>query len=119
MSYFNDNYIRNNCCPQKQEHVHEVVGSVVIAEIPQDPHNHRFATVTGEAKKLGNNDHYHEIKFRTDFYEDHYHEFNGRTLGAVTVGDRHVHFLASETQVSEGHQHDFRLATLINNPIGD
>jgi hypothetical protein len=99
--------------------VHEVLGSVEIAERREDPHNHRFATVTGEAKKLGLHDHYQEIKFRTDFYEDHYHEFSGRTLGAIKVGDRHVHFLESETFVSEGHRHDFRLATLIDNPIAD
>jgi len=30
-----------NC--QMQTHVHEVVGSVRLAELEEDPHNHRFA----------------------------------------------------------------------------
>ncbi len=105
--------------PHVQEHVHEVQGSVEIAERGTDPHNHRFATVTGEAKPCGKHDHFHEIKFRTDFYENHYHEFCGRTGGAIKVGDRHVHFLESVTEVSDNHQHDFRLSTFINDPIGE
>lgn len=103
----------------EQKHVHEVLGSVMLAEIPEDPHNHRFATVSGPAILCGPYDHVHEVAFRTDFYEDHYHEFCGRTGGAIPVGDRHVHFLESETMVSEDHYHDFRLATMIDDPIGD
>ena len=57
--------------------------------------------------------------FRTDFYEEHFQEFKGRTGGAVTVGDRHVHFIESVTTVNDGHRHEFRAATLINDPIGD
>lgn len=107
-------------CPREQTHVHEVLGSVQIAEVKKDPHNHRFATVTDEVINVGINDHIHEIKFRTDFYEDHFHEFCGRTQGAIPVGDgRHVHFLNSYTECSDGHQHKFRVATLINDPIGD
>lgn len=114
-------------CPERQFHVHEVQGSVQIAEIPEDPHmhcsddphNHRFATVSGEAMPLGPNDHFHEVRFRTDFYENHFHTFSGRTGGAIPVGDRHVHFLLDETSVNEGHRHDFRFGTLIDNPIGD
>lgn len=117
---------KSNSCPpwpcecpddHEQEHVHEVQGSVEIAEREEDPHNHRFATVTGEAKPLGIKDHFHEVKFRTDFYENHYHEFKGRTGGAIQVGDRHVHFLESITEEADGHQHNFRLATFIDNPI--
>lgn len=103
----------------KQTHVHEVQGSVEIAEAGRDAHNHRFATVTGEAIPVGCNDHVHEVTFRTDFYENHYHEFCGKTGGAIYVGDRHVHFLEDVTSCNDGHKHDFRLSTFIENPIGD
>ncbi|MDF2843929.1 MAG: hypothetical protein K0R00_2355 [Herbinix sp.] len=112
----------NNGCSdnwrEDQRHVHELVGSVRIAD-QEDPHNHRFATVTGEAIPCGMNDHYHEVAFRTDFYENHFHEFRGRTGGAVPVGNRHVHFIESLTTVNDGHRHGFEAATLINNPIED
>jgi hypothetical protein len=104
-------------CPEEQRHDHELLGSVQIAEREVDPHNHRFATVTGPAMPAGRDDHIHEVKFRTDFYEDHFHEFHGRTRGAVHVGDRHVHFLEDVTTFADGHRHDFRAATLIDNPI--
>lgn len=108
------------CCPMEQTHVHEILGSVQIAEATTDPHNHRFAVVSGEVIPAGQNDHVHEVKFRTDFYEDHFHEFCGRTQGAIPVGDgRHVHFLDSVTECSDGHRHKFRVATLINDPIGE
>lgn len=106
-------------CPRVQRHVHEILGSVEIAEPLEEPHNHRFATVSDEAIPIGMQDHVHEVKFRTDFYEDHFHEFCGRTSGAFLVGDRHVHFLESVTTRNDGHQHEFRFATLIENPIGD
>jgi hypothetical protein len=99
--------------------VHEIQGSVKIAEPEEDPHNHRFATVSGEAIPTGNHDHIHEVRFRTDFYEDHFHEFRGKTSGAIRVGDRHVHFLDSVTTVNDGHRHEFRLSTFMDNLIGD
>ena len=69
---------------------------------------------------VGTRDHVHEVKFRTDFYEDHFHEFSGRTQGAIPVGNgRHVHFLDSVTEQNEGHRHKFRVATLIDDPIGE
>lgn len=111
-----------NCChssSKEQRHVHEVLGSVEIAERTEDPHNHRFATVSGQAIPTGNNNHVHEVRFRTDFYENHFHEFKGRTTGAIRVGDRHVHFLESVTTVNDGHRHKFRVGTLIDNPIED
>lgn len=107
------------CPPRVLTHVHEVQGSVEIAEREEDPHNHRFATVSGEVIPIGNNDHVHAVRFRTDFYEDHFHEFCGKTGGAIQVGDRHVHFLESVTTVVEGHQHEFRVATMIEDPIGE
>ena len=105
---------------REQRHVHELLGSVQIAtEECEDPHNHRFATVSGQAILVGGGDHVHEVIFRTDFYEDHFHEFRGRTLGAVPVGDRHVHYLAGTTTEEEDHYHDFRAATMIEDPIED
>ena len=113
----NQNSSANNNNHCEQRHVHEIQGSVMIAEAGEDPHNHRFATVSGEAIGNGIN-HYHEVKFRTDFYEDHFHEFCGVTSAAIIVGDRHVHFLESVTTENDGHTHNFRFATLIDNPIG-
>lgn len=130
MSYLDDlqnnppplSIYRDHChcpIPDEQLHVHEVQGSVEIAEPEEDPHNHRFATVSGQAIPIGKGDHIHEVKFRTDFYENHFHEFYGKTGGAIRVGDRHVHFLESVTTVNDGHRHRFRVATLIDNPIGE
>lgn len=118
MSYI-DNINLSPMDANPQRHVHEVQGSVAIAEPEEDPHNHRFATVSGEAIPLGNGDHIHEVKFRTDFYENHFHEFSGKTGGAIRVGDRHVHFLESVTTVNDGHRHAFRLSTFIENPISE
>lgn len=116
----NQNSMRRCCdCCSEQRHVHELLGSTFIAEREEDPHNHRFATVTGEAIRAGN-DHFHEVRFRTDFFEDHFHEFRGRTTGAIPVGDgRHVHFIKDVTTVNDGHRHQFRAATLIENPIAE
>ncbi|WP_330398386.1 YmaF family protein [Anaerocolumna aminovalerica] len=117
-----------NCCRERerecereneQRHVHEVQGSVFIAEPEEEPHNHRFATVSGEAIPCGEHDHVHEVKFRTDFFNDHFHEFCGKTGGAIRVGDRHVHFLKDFTTVVDGHRHEFRFNTFIDNPIGE
>lgn len=115
-----DNDVDNeNESRRPQRHVHEVQGSVEIAEREEDPHNHRFATVSGQAIPIGNGDHVHQVRFRTDFYENHFHEFSGKTGGAIKVGDRHVHFLNSVTSENDGHRHQFRVATLIDNPIGE
>lgn len=119
MNIINMNDDNHHCHSEEQRHVHEVLGSVEIAEPEEDPHNHRFATVSGQAIPISNGDHIHEVKFRTDFYEDHFHEFHGKTLGAIKTGDRHVHFLESATTVVDGHKHNFRVTTLINDPIGD
>ncbi|MDD4781530.1 MAG: YmaF family protein [Tissierellia bacterium] len=112
MSYYNnDRY--------EQTHVHEVQGSLQIAEREDDPHNHRFATVTDEVIPCGRDNHVHNIVFRTDFYENHFHTFCGKTCPAIRVGDRHVHFLKDVTSFNDGHRHDFRLATFIEDPIGE
>ncbi len=131
MSYRNRNYnnYSNNYpesraeekdCRGEQSHVHELQGSVMIAEREEDPHNHRFCTVTGEVIPSGADDHCHEVCFRTDFFDDHFHEFKGKTGCAIPVGGgRHVHFIDSITSVEDGHRHAFKAATLIENPIGE
>lgn len=106
-------------CHKKDEHVHELQGSVKIAEPKCDPHNHRFATTTGKAIELGPNNHFHEVKFKTDTYEDHEHEFCGKTSGAIRVGDRHVHFIEDVTEPADEHKHEFRASTFMNDLIGD
>lgn len=109
---------QDNDCDQR--HVHEILGSVMIAERVEDPHNHRFATVSGQAIPIGNGDHVHEVEFRTDFYEEHFHLFKGRSGGMIPVGDgRHVHFATAQTTLNDGHRHEFRVAALINDPIGE
>lgn len=100
-----------------QGHVHELIGSVKTAE-QDDPHGHRFSTVTGEVIPISANDHVHEVVFSTDFYDDHYHEFRGRTGGAVQINNKHVHYIQSTTSINDSHSHDFEAATMINNPTG-
>jgi len=106
----------NNRCWNNQ-HVHEVTGSTFIAERNEDPHNHRFATVSGEAIPFRNS-HVHRITFRTDSYEGHVHEFSALSSPAIFIADgRHVHFVHSFTTFRDGHVHEFRVATLIEDPI--
>jgi hypothetical protein len=105
---------------ESQTHVHEFLGSTRLAELEEDPHNHRFAGVSGEAIPIGNYQHVHEIKTRTDFYEDHFHEICVRSEPAIPVGDgKHVHFVSGMTTEVDDHRHEFVFATLIENPIGD
>lgn len=116
MGYRDDFYQER--CKEEQRHVHELQGSVMIAEEEEDPHNHRFCTVTGEAIPF-EKDHVHEVTFRTDFFDDHFHEFRGKTGCSIPVGNnRHVHFIESVTSLNDGHRHAFEAATLIENPIG-
>ncbi|MBP2644218.1 MAG: hypothetical protein H6Q67_2105 [Firmicutes bacterium] len=125
----------------KQTHVHEFLGSVKLAAEKydykkeewekedckkKDLHNHRFAGVSGEAipikekKEKCEKNHIHEIKTKTDFYNDHYHEIYVRTGPAIPVGNgKHVHFVCGTTTLVDGHEHDFVFATLIENPIGN
>lgn len=117
-----------NCdkCDKEQTHVHEVVGSVRLAELGKDPHNHRFAGVTGEVISIPcgrPGEHFHKFMTKTDFYEDHFHPICVKTGVDVRVGEgddaRHVHFIDCVTEVEDEHCHEFIVATLINNPIGD
>lgn len=105
----------NKC--EKQKHVHELTGSTAIFRECDDCHNHRFCTVTGEAKKMGDS-HFHEVKFHTDFDDEHFHEFWGKTGSAKDVGNgKHVHFIKDMTEEKDGHRHKFQAATLIDSPI--
>lgn len=105
-----------------QTHVHEVLGSVRLAELDEDPHNHRFAGVTEEVMLVPGG-HIHKFISKTDFYEDHFHPICVETGLQVEVGQgedrRHIHFINSETECEDGHFHEFIAATLINNPIGE
>lgn len=102
-----------------EQHVHEVIGSTFIAERCEDAHNHRFATVSGEAMPFMGS-HVHRITFRTDSFDGHFHEFTGTSSPAIPVGDgRHVHFATACTTSADGHTHEFRVASLIDNPIED
>ncbi len=112
------NRLQHDC--HVQTHTHEYLGSVRIAEREEDPHNHRFAGVTGQAIHLRHGDHYHKLEDNTDFYEDHFHIIADRTGPAICVGeDRHVHFVYGKTTRNDGHRHEFIFATLIENPIGE
>lgn len=113
-------------CEKEQSHVHEVVGSVRLAELGEDPHNHRFAGVTDEVIPVpcgAPGEHIHRFFTKTDFYENHFHPICVKTGVNVSVGEgedaRHVHFIDSVTGVEDGHFHEFIVATLIQNPIGD
>lgn len=77
----------SQCNCNDQKHVHELTGSVKIFRECDDCHNHRFCTVSGEAiYTKDKNDHFHEVKFHTDFSDKHFHEFCGKTGGAINVG---------------------------------
>lgn len=105
-----------NCMHIKQ-HNHEIIGGTFIAERCEDPHNHHFATVSGEAIPYRGN-HVHEVCFTTDSYDGHFHKYTGTSSPAIPVGDgRHVHFIKACTTMADGHSHEFRFATLIDNPI--
>ncbi|GIM29599.1 hypothetical protein CPJCM30710_22650 [Clostridium polyendosporum] len=107
---------------KKQRHVHEFLGSTRLAELEEDPHDHRFAGITSQA--IGpEEDHIHIIKARTDFF-DHFHEIMVQTGPPIIVNPeerdpkkrRHVHFVEGETTCNDGHRHEFIFATLIEAP---
>lgn len=111
----------NNICDKsdEQSHVHEVTGSVRLAELKDDPHNHRFAGVTGEAISVPRG-HIHKLCTKTDFYEEHFHLIEVTTGLQIPVGDgRHVHFIDSDTEIADEHFHEFITSTQIENPIGE
>ncbi|MDO5424879.1 MAG: YmaF family protein [Eubacteriales bacterium] len=108
---------RHSCQPK--QHVHEVQGSTRISGCCDFAHNHRFATVSGEAIPCDES-HVHEIAFTTDSCDGHTHKFCGTSSKAIDVGcGRHVHFLKDVTTTDAGHKHEFMVATLIENPTCD
>lgn len=102
-----------------QRHVHEFLGSTRLAELEEDPHNHRFAGVSGQAIS-GKGSHFHVIFTRTDFV-DHFHFIRVETGPAIPVGPpelgRHVHFVNTVTSFNDQHRHSLIFATLIESPI--
>ena len=111
------NYYDENCCKkEKQLHDHEFLGSTRLAELEDDPHNHRFAGVSSPAIPVQGG-HVHIVKGRTDFF-DHFHEFKATSGLQKPVGDgKHVHFVEAETSVNDDHFHELIFATLIDAPI--
>lgn len=103
-------------CPRSQKHVHEVIGNTLSKTECNDCHNHRFATVSGEATQSGCS-HVHDIEFRTDYADGHYHTFCGKSGPAVDVGGgKHVHYAKACTTAEDGHKHAFQVASLIEEP---
>lgn len=80
-------------------------------------HNHRFATVTGDAIPCEGS-HVHEVKFKTDSCNGHHHEFCGTTEKAVDIGcGKHIHLLKGCTSYDANHKHEFIVSTDMENPI--
>lgn len=105
------------CESETQTHVHEILGSVKLAEEGDDRHNHRFATVSSEVIPLPGKRHKHVFFVNTDFF-DHHHELAGETGQDIDVGNgKHVHFATGQTTIDDRHFHDFQFATLINSPL--
>ena len=82
-----------DCCRERETtprrraetHNHEVQGSVRLAGEGCEEHNHRFATVSGDAIAVGQS-HVHNVAFTTDTYDGHSHEYTGRTSIAYPAG---------------------------------
>lgn len=121
MSTNNNNniYSHQRCSPEEvQTHVHEFLGSTMLAEEGEDRHNHRFAGVSGEAIFVSGGNHRHEVFSNTDFFDNHHHEFERLTSTAIDVGNgKHVHFVRVRTTVNDGHFHRAQFATLIEDPL--
>lgn len=98
---------------QIQNHGHEVRGYVKAGE---ENHYHQYAFITANATPINEKDHVHSVYFRTDLVDGHYHEYMGTTLGAVEIGDRHIHYIKDNTTKKLGHSHEFMLVTYVDNP---
>lgn len=112
-------YIRlrfDNKPSDHRNHVHEVRGYVKVGK---ENHRHHYVFVTGRAVPINDKEHVHEVYYRTDLGDGHYHEYMGKTLGAVEIGDRHIHYIEDCTTKNAGHSHDFLLVTYIDNPAKD
>ncbi|MEA4896982.1 YmaF family protein [Bacillota bacterium Meth-B3] len=102
-------------------HVHELVGSVKLADCVCTAHGHRLAGISGPPIAFECGGHAHEVFVRTDSFEGHAHEFVGMTCDAVAVSacGAHVHYLEGMVSRADTHRHCFKLATLINDPIAE
>ena len=100
---------------KSQSHTHEFEGSTRIAELGEDPHNHRFAGVSSPEIPVKGG-HIHKIKSRTDFF-DHLHYIDTTSGLQIPVGDgKHVHFVKYTTSINDFHSHELIFATLIESP---
>jgi hypothetical protein len=106
----------SNSVQPSQTHVHEFLGSTMIAG--QIPHNHRFSGVTSQVIPLPDGNHKHVLLVNTDFAIGHLHELGAETGPAIQVGSgKHVHFVNTITTINLGHSHEVIFATLIEDPI--
>ncbi len=112
-------------CGEFQTHVHEFLGSTMLAAPPGEEellHNHRFAGVTGPVKPTPGS-HVHIVCINTDFFFNHFHRIEMKTGPAIPVFDEennfigHIHALVGTTSCDFFHDHDFKATTLIENPI--
>lgn len=107
----------NNNNNRMQRHVHEIIGSTMMAEEGEDRHNHRFATVSGMAIPVAGGSHVYELFTNTDFFSEHFHHIEGTSGPAIPVGGgKHVHFASARTSMNDGHRHMFVFASLIEDP---
>ena len=82
----------NEYCHKDQKHVHELTGSTRIFNECDDCHNHRFCTVTGEAiYHKDKHDHYHEVKFHTDFSDEHFHVCPMSIFMTIKSNTQYIH----------------------------
>ncbi len=108
-----------------QTHVHEYLGSTVLAAPPNGSqlfHNHRFAGVTGpEIERTGG--HVHILSGNSDFFFNHYHQVEVKTGPPILVRNQngevigHIHGFSGVSSTDFFHEHAFKGATLIENPI--
>ena len=110
-----ENKESKTCYPK--QHNHEITGSTRISGCCEYAHNHRFATVSGDAIPCDGS-HVHEVKFTTDSCNGHHHEFCSTTGKAIDVGcGKHVHLLKGCTTYDANHKHEFIVSTDIENPV--
>jgi len=113
------------CRDDFQTHVHEYLGSTVLAAPPNGPqllHNHRFAGVTGPEIERPDG-HVHILSGNSDFFFNHYHQVEVETGPPILIRDQngeiigHTHGFSGVSSIDFFHSHVFKGATLIENPI--
>lgn len=112
-----DNKMDNKTHHKTQTHVHEFLGSTMLAVEGDLRHNHRFAGITSEVIPQGDS-HVHTLLTNSDFFFNHFHEVGLETGPAIPVGDKqHIHFAKGNTTLNFGHIHNFVFTTFIQNPL--